>query len=146
MGLIASILLCLRDGRFTNFSDSTLGIIESSLFNAPIHFDWYLDFTLSLSDPHILKTLTLNIKTEGNEVLPGTQPLALVYRIYYKVTRTNINFQALNNSPKDQTLLIQSSKANDNIRVPHAIKRFDVKLPLDWTLATESQPTPIQHN
>ncbi|KAI5317880.1 hypothetical protein L3X38_037587 [Prunus dulcis] len=52
--------------------------------NGPVHFDCYPDFTVSLSDPHILRTLTLNIKTEGYNVLPGTQPLALVYRIYYK--------------------------------------------------------------
>jgi hypothetical protein len=55
IGLNASILLCLRDASFTNFSDSTLGIIESSLCNGPIHFDCYPDFTVSLNDPHILK-------------------------------------------------------------------------------------------
>ncbi|CAL9025746.1 unnamed protein product, partial [Prunus brigantina] len=93
LGLQASILLCLRDARFTDFNDSVLGMIESSLCNGPVHFDCYPDFTVSLNDPHILKTLTLNIKTSGYNVLPGTQPLALVYRIYYKVTSTNMNFQ-----------------------------------------------------
>ena len=57
-----------------------------------------------------------------------------------------MNFQALNKSPKDQTLLIKSSCANANIRVPHAIKWSEITLPSDWTLATESQPTPIQNN
>ena len=94
-GLKASVLLWLRDARFTNSEDSTLGVIESSLSNGPVHFDCYPDFTVSLSDPHILKTLTLNIQTSGYEVLPGTQPLALIFRIYYKVTGTNMNFQAL---------------------------------------------------
>ncbi|KAI5342060.1 hypothetical protein L3X38_009935 [Prunus dulcis] len=32
--------------RFTEFSDSTLGVIESSLCNGPVHFDCYPDFTL----------------------------------------------------------------------------------------------------
>ncbi|KAI5343954.1 hypothetical protein L3X38_011830 [Prunus dulcis] len=45
LGLKASILLCLRDARFTEFSDSTLGVIESSLCNGPVHFDCYPDFT-----------------------------------------------------------------------------------------------------
>jgi len=36
-GLNASVLLCLRDARFTNFSDSILRIIESGLYNGPIH-------------------------------------------------------------------------------------------------------------
>ncbi|KAI5346219.1 hypothetical protein L3X38_014098 [Prunus dulcis] len=146
LGLKASILLCLRDARFTEFSDSTLGVIESSLCNGPVHLDCYPDFTVSLSDPHILRTLTLNIKTEGYNVLPGTQPLALVYRIYYKVTGTNMNFQALNKSPKDQTFLSQSHTSDAHIQVPHTIKWSEVALPKDWTLVTESQPAPIQRS
>ncbi|CAL9004302.1 unnamed protein product [Prunus brigantina] len=121
-------------------------MIESSLCNGPVHFDCYPDFTVSLNDPHILKTLTLNIKTSGYNVLPGTQPLALVYRIYYKVTGTNMNFQALNKSPKDQTLLIQSCTPDANIRIPHTVKWSEITLPTDWTLVTESQPIPIQRS
>ncbi|CAL9012684.1 unnamed protein product, partial [Prunus brigantina] len=121
-------------------------MIESSLCNGPVHFDCYPDFTVSLNDPHILKTLTLNIKTSGYNVLPGTQPLALVYRIYYKVTGTNMNFQALNKSPKDQTLLIQSCTPDANIRIPHTVKWSEIALPADWTLVTESQPVPIQRS
>ncbi|CAL9004307.1 unnamed protein product [Prunus brigantina] len=146
LGLQASILLCLRDARFTDFNDSVLGMIESSLCNGPVHFDCYPDFTVSLNDPHILKTLTLNIKTSGYNVLPGTQPLALVYRIYYKVTGANMNFQALNKSPKDQTVLIQSCTPDANIRIPHTIKWSEITLPTDWTLVTESQPVPIQRS
>jgi len=52
--LNASVLLCFRDARFTDFSDSLLGLIKSSLYNSPIHFDCYPDFTISLSDPYIL--------------------------------------------------------------------------------------------
>jgi hypothetical protein len=44
--LNASVLLCLRDVRFTNLSDSTPGIIESSLFNGSIHFDCYSESSL----------------------------------------------------------------------------------------------------
>jgi hypothetical protein len=83
-GINASILLCLRDARFTDFSYSVLGLIESSLYNGPIRFDCYPGFIVSLSDPHMLKALTLNIKTTGYKVLEGVQPLALIYRIYYK--------------------------------------------------------------
>jgi hypothetical protein len=83
-------LLCLRDARFTNFNDSILELIESSLYNGPIHFDCYLDFTMSLSDPHMLKALTLNINTSGYKVLEGVQHLSLIYKIYYKFTGTNM--------------------------------------------------------
>jgi hypothetical protein len=145
-GLNASVLLCLRDARFTDFSDSTLGIIESSLYNGPIHFDCYPDFTISLSDPHILKALTLNIKTSGYRVLEGVQPLALIYRIYYKCTGTNMNFQAIERSPKNQTLLIQSSQHNANIRIPQTIKWSDISLPENWCLTNESHPVNLSNN
>ena len=119
--LNTSILLCLRDARFTNFSDSILGMIESSLYNGPIHFDCFPDLTISLSDPHMLKALTLNIKTSGYQVLEGTQPLALIYLVYYKVTGTNMNFQALTKSPRDHTLLIQTNQEMPTSRSPEPL-------------------------
>ncbi|KAI5317835.1 hypothetical protein L3X38_037542 [Prunus dulcis] len=57
-----------------------------------------------------------------------------------------MNFQALNKSPKDQTVLIQSHTSDAHIQVPHTIKWSEVALPKDWTLVTESQPAPIQRN
>jgi hypothetical protein len=127
-------LLCLRDERFTNFSDITLGIIKSSLYNGPIHFDCYPDFTISLNEPHMLKSLLLNIKTLWYEVLEGVQPLALLYKIYYKCTGTNINFQAICRSHKDKTLLIQSNQNNANIIIPHTIQWSGITMPRDWLL------------
>ncbi|KAI5337409.1 hypothetical protein L3X38_016680 [Prunus dulcis] len=57
-----------------------------------------------------------------------------------------MNFQALNKSPKDQTVLIQSHTSDAHIQVPHTIKWSEVALPKDWTLVTESQPAPIQRS
>jgi hypothetical protein len=99
------------------------------LYNGPIHFDCYLDFTISLSDTHILKALTLNNRTSGYRILEGVQPLALIYKIYYKCTGTNMNFQAISRSHRNQTLLIQSTQGNVNIRVSHTIKWTDISLP-----------------
>ena len=98
-----TVLLCLRDARFTDYNTSILGIIKSSLHNGPMYFDYFFDFTLSLSDKHLLKALNLNIKTSEYEMLEGSQPLALIYRIYYKCIRTNLNIHALVKSPKAQT-------------------------------------------
>ncbi|KAI5323149.1 hypothetical protein L3X38_032221 [Prunus dulcis] len=144
LGLKASILLCLRDAGLTEFCDSTLGVIESNLCNGPVHFDCYPNFTVSLSDPHILRTLTLNIKTKGYNVLPGTQPLALVYRIYYKVTGTNMNFQALNKSPKDQTVLIQSH-TSDAI-YSHPLRKSNVRLQQLPTPGQSQRHVPARHS
>ncbi|KAI5337245.1 hypothetical protein L3X38_016514 [Prunus dulcis] len=57
-----------------------------------------------------------------------------------------MNFQALNKSPKSQTLLIQSHTPDSTVRVPHSIKSSEVTLPTDWTLTTEIPPVPIQRS
>ena len=90
-GLDSSVLLQLRDARHKNMTNSILGIVESSLANGPIHFDCYHNLKISLHDPHILKILTLGIQTSGaiNDMLEGSHTLALIYRIYYKCSKTN---------------------------------------------------------
>ena len=57
-----------------------------------------------------------------------------------------MNFQAINRSPKSQTLLIQSSQNNANITVPQTIRWSDVHLPAEWSLTNEYQPTNTQRN
>jgi len=146
-GLKASVMLGLRDVRFTDWQDSLLGVIEATMHDGPVYFDCFPDFTVSLSDPHILKVLTLSIRTQGYKVLEGVQPLALIYRIYYKCTGTNMNFQAINRSPRNQTMLIQSSQSNASIHVPRTINWIDIELPKEWMLTNESfKPELIRHN
>jgi hypothetical protein len=117
------------------------------MHDEPVYFDCFPDFTISLSDPHILKAVTLNIRTKGYRVLEGVQPLALIYRIYYKCTGTNMNFQAISRSPQNQTMLIQSSQSNESIHVPRTIKWNEVSLPKEWCLTNESfKPKIISHN
>ncbi|KAL0008795.1 hypothetical protein SO802_010297 [Lithocarpus litseifolius] len=65
LGLNSSILLALRDTRHIRFNDSLLGTIETSLSSGPVHFDCFPDFTVHLHDLHVIKALTLNIKTHG---------------------------------------------------------------------------------
>jgi hypothetical protein len=79
LGINAFVLLCLRDARFINFRTSILGMIQSSLFNGPIHFDVFPNLTLALNDIHVLKALTLNVLTSGYEMEEGSRPLAIIY-------------------------------------------------------------------
>ncbi|KAI8538426.1 hypothetical protein RHMOL_Rhmol09G0102400 [Rhododendron molle] len=74
-GLNSSVLLSLRDSRFTIYSDSLLGLMESSLHNGPVYFNCYSDLPISLRDKNILKALTLNIQTAGviTQMLEGSQ-------------------------------------------------------------------------
>ena len=60
-GINASVLMYLRDARFKIFKDSILGMITASMYDGPVYFNCYLDLTLALDDPNIVKALTLNI-------------------------------------------------------------------------------------
>jgi hypothetical protein len=136
----ASVLLCLRDARFINFRTSILGMIQSSLFNGPVHFDVFSNLTLSLDDINILKALTLNVLTSGYDMEEGSRPLAIIYRIYYKLMKTNLDPQAVIKSAGQSILLIQSSIHDVNIQIPKMIRWDEINLPNEWLLENVSKP------
>jgi hypothetical protein len=68
LGIDASVLLCLRDARFLHFKPSILGMIQSSVYAGPVHFDVFPNMSVSLDDINFLKTLTLNIQTKGYDM------------------------------------------------------------------------------
>jgi hypothetical protein len=133
------MLLCLRDARFINFRISILGMIQSSLFNGHIHFDVFPNLTLSLDDINILKALTLNVLTSGYDMKEGNRPLAVIYRIYYRLMKTNLDPQAVIKNACQSTLLIQSSTQDANIRTPKMIRWDEIILPNEWLLENVSK-------
>uniref|UniRef100_A0A2N9HFN7 Uncharacterized protein n=1 Tax=Fagus sylvatica TaxID=28930 RepID=A0A2N9HFN7_FAGSY len=116
-------------------------MVEANLGHGPIWFNANPDLTISLDDGAPEKALTLRINTSGYHMIEGSRPLALVYRIYYKLFKTNLNPQALIKDPQDQTLLLQASREDININVPKMIKWEDIKLPDEWDLPKEMPPT-----
>ena len=67
-------------------------------------------------------------------MLEGAQPLVIVYRIYYKLMKTTLEPQALMESPKGKTLLLQASTCDSHTRVPTQINWNEIKLPNRWLL------------
>jgi hypothetical protein len=118
-GINVSVLLRLLDARFTVQHQALLGMVEANISEGPIHSNVNLDLTLSLDDGAPKKALTLRINTSRYHMIEGSRPIALVYRIYYKLLKTNLNPQAL---LKDQTLLLQASSKDINVNVPKMIK------------------------
>ena len=116
------MFLGLRDGRFKIYQDALLGMVELSLYNGPIYFDCYPNFAASLMDETMLKTLELDIETSGYNMYEGAQLLVIVYRIYYKLMKTTLEPQALMESPKGKTLLLQASTRDSHINVPTQIE------------------------
>jgi hypothetical protein len=143
-GLNTSVFLGLRDGRFKIYQDALLGMVESSLYKGPIYFNCYPNFVVSLTDETVLQTLELDIETSGYNTLEGAQSLVILYRIYYKLMKTSLESQALMESPKGKTLLLQASTKDSHVNVPTQIDWKDVKLPNKWLLRNVTQPTPVQ--
>jgi hypothetical protein len=137
--------LGLRDGRFKIYQDALLGMVESSLYKGPIYFDCYPNFAVSLKDKTVLKTLELDIETSGYNMYEGAQPLVIVYRIYYKLMKTTLEPQALMESPKGKTLLLQANTSDSHVKVPTQIEWKDVKLPNKWLLKNVTESIPVQN-
>jgi hypothetical protein len=143
LGIDASVLLCLRDARFLQFKPSIHGMIQSSVYAGPVHFDVFPNMSVSLDDINFLKTLTLNIQTKGYDMEEGSRPLAIIYRIYYRLMKTSLNPQAIFKDPKGSTLLIESSTQNAAISAPKMIQWDKLNLPNEWILESVSKPTTV---
>ena len=91
-----------------------------------------------------MKTLTLNIKTHGTLMVQGASQIALIYRIYYKCLKTNLNARALDKRRPRETTLIQTTDPRSNIQVPKTLQWSEVIFPQNWTLENENYPLQIQ--
>lgn len=99
-GLNTSVLRVYRN---LNYEQSIHSTVETSLCSGPIHFS-YPNFSVSLQDINILKTLTLQIKTRNSNIAGGSIPLALAYMVYYKTMLSAFGRKAFKHSPRGETL------------------------------------------
>ncbi|MFQ6628464.1 hypothetical protein Gotur_008194 [Gossypium turneri] len=81
-------------------------------------------------------------------MLPGTEVLTLVYRLYFKAMYSVVNTKALLQSPKEETLLIETDTTRSHTTIPRIIQWHEINLPDKWKLegATDPvAPTPIRN-
>lgn len=121
-------MMCLRDKRHLRFNDSLLSCITPSLSERPVYFNSFPNFSVSLLDPTILKTLTLNIQTSGFEMVLLSSNMVLIYRIFLKAMNTvtpNVNLK--NTFIKDkmgETIVFQINHMKANISVPRTLNEM----------------------
>ncbi|KAL3527334.1 hypothetical protein ACH5RR_011990 [Cinchona calisaya] len=111
-GLDTSVLLYLRDARFLDFNDSLLGMVETSLCGGPVYFDYFPNFSVSLSNPNILDSLTLNVKISNYKTKTGSLPVAIIFRLQYKAMNSAFNSGALRTQKKGETILFKLIRAD----------------------------------
>ena len=144
-GLDSSILCCLRDIRHYRFDQSLIGTIETSLAKGPIFFNCFPNRTISLKDRNIRDALYLQIQTKGLQMKPGSIPLALIYRIQYKVMNS-ISSKVYKSPEVGSTTLFLTDFSKANVVVPTSINWDEVSLPESWTVTKSvtaaPRPTP----
>ncbi|MFQ6626082.1 hypothetical protein Gotur_004911 [Gossypium turneri] len=81
-------------------------------------------------------------------MLPGTEVLTLVYRLHFKAMYSVVNTKALLQSPKGETLLIETDTTRSHTTISRTIQWHEISLPDKWKLegATDPvAPTPIRN-
>ena len=135
--------LSLRDARHLRFSNSLLGIVETSLCNSPVSFNCYPNFKVLLTDIHILDVLTLDIETKGYEIKLGIKNIAVIYRIYYKVL-TTLTPKVKKFDAKGKITLFEVNMNKSDVSIPKILNWFDIQRPERWSLLGVVAPTPTE--
>ncbi|GKC26831.1 enzymatic polyprotein, partial [Tanacetum coccineum] len=146
LGINAPICMILRDARLLKFDQSLLALAESNICNGPIYFNCYPDFTVALRDPNILDVLTLDIKMKNIEMKEGSDPLAVIYRVYYKVMSTTVEPRALIDHTKNETIIFEANLENSQICIPKKLKWEEIRRNETWNLEEMNQPKPLKLN
>lgn len=142
LGLNASIMAYVRDGRCKDFKQSLAAMVETSLCHGPVYFDVSPNLTLSLSDKNLLDAIQLTVHTNGYNFKPGSEIIAICYRIYYKVL-TTLNPKAKHLSFPGTTTLVQTNLLTSNVATNRLIKWDEINFPETWSLPQEIDPEPI---
>lgn len=142
-GLDTSVCLVLRDKRHLNFTNSRLGMVESSLRRGPINFEVFPNFSVSLADKNILDVLTIQVKIQNTTMVGGSMPVALVYRVYYKVALSP-GTNALTTSPIGRTFFIQTDLSKARRKETRVTTWGKVSIPDECTMEERSQPASVE--
>lgn len=142
LGLNASILGYIRDGRCKDFKQSLAALIETSLCHGPVYFDVSPNISLSMSDKNLLDALQLTIHTNGYNFKSGSEIMAICYRVYYKVL-TTLNPKARHISFPGTTTLVQTNLLTSNVATNRLLKWDEINFPETWNLPQALEPEPV---
>jgi hypothetical protein len=84
--------------------------------------------------------MLLQIKTHNYDMLEGSIPVALIFKIHYKAMFSTFASKHKFQSKKGETLPLQTDLSRLNTVVPKAIHWKDISLPEDWILEGAAPP------
>ncbi|KAI5405578.1 hypothetical protein KIW84_052383 [Lathyrus oleraceus] len=98
-----------------------------------VYFDVSPNLTLSLSDKNLLDAIQLTVHTDGYNFKPGSEIIAICYRIYYK-DLTTLNPKAKQSAFPGTTTLVQTNLLTSNVATNRLIKWDEINFPKTWSL------------
>ena len=93
-------------------------------------------------DKNILNALQLTIHTHGYNFQPGSEIIAICYRIYFKVLHT-LNPRVKQISFPGTTTVVETNLLTSNLATNRLIKWDEINFPETWSLPQEVEPEPI---
>ena len=131
-GITCSVLCVFQDNRLTDFQKSMLGTLEASLYNQVTYFNCFPNFSTSLDDAsHCLR---LRVKTDGTSMKEGSQELAIVYRVYYKLMSTTVSPKSRISNIPGLTAGFLTNPKNYSQQI-HKVTWDKVTFPIEWKLS-----------
>ncbi|XP_028752058.1 uncharacterized protein LOC114741096 [Neltuma alba] len=89
-GIDHRILVCLRDAKYPNLKDSVLAALEISLHNGRTKFNWFPNFSSSLSELSNSNGLMITAEPHGLSVIEGSCMFGITCRICYKLMKGSL--------------------------------------------------------
>jgi hypothetical protein len=86
--------------------------------------------------------MQLKIDTSGYNFKPGSEIMAICYRIYYKVLNT-LNPKVKQMSFPGKTTLVQTNLLTSNVATNRMIRWDEINFPETWDLQQEVEPEPV---
>jgi hypothetical protein len=88
--------------------------------------------------------MILQIKTHNYNMLEGSIPVALIFKIHYKAMFLAFASKHKFQSQKGETLLLKTNLSRSNTVVPRTIQWRDITFPKGLLLEGVTQPQPQQ--
>lgn len=128
LGIDSPNLICLRDKR-NNFNKSIISILELNLHSDPTYCNYFPNFTINIKYLTTINSLVLDICQHNKNWIEGTSTINIIYRIAFKVSKTNENFKALRESSKEETIIFEAKLQLSQVTTPKKLQHSQISFP-----------------
>lgn len=95
-GLPVAAHLSLLDSRFINFQYAVVGTVQSTLNIGIVFVTLFLNFNISLTDPHAFNTLLVHVQITGTPQVATAFAATLHHQMAYRIQNHSFDILFLN--------------------------------------------------